>query len=164
MKCRTSRRAVTLVEMLVVVAIIVILAAITTILWGRLDAQAKEKAILNTFGLLDGALAAYHEDQGGFPLQPQPLGTGDPNSHSQLLVSALQSVPASRQVLDLVDRRWMKDQWPWPPRGVPDGAAEIYDPWETAIDYLYRTGDSFPGLRSAGPDKKFATADDIKNR
>ena len=32
------------------------------------------------------------------------------------------------------------------------------------IDYIYVTGDNFPDLVSAGPDKIFGTADDISNK
>ncbi len=42
---------------------------------------------------------------------------------------------------------------------------EIYDPWGTVLNYRYNSGDSFPVLTSAGPDKNHATdGDNITNR
>jgi hypothetical protein len=49
--------------------------------------------------------------------------------------------------------------------GAPIAASpEIYDPWGTALDYRYTPGENFPLMVSAGPDKKFGTADDINNK
>jgi hypothetical protein len=38
------------------------------------------------------------------------------------------------------------------------------DAWGTAIAYKYTTGDAFPVLISAGPDKNFDTKDDLNSQ
>lgn len=159
MKNRTSRHGVTLVEMLVVMAILMMLAGLVAVVWRSLDVQTKEKALQNTLTILDNALTEYKDQDPNdrFPVQTQR----DPNDalvHSQFLYKKLDSVYASREVLYKLDGRWLKNLYLPEPNDV---ILEIYDPWEMPIDYVYVSGDSFFLLRSAGPDKRFGTADDI---
>jgi prepilin-type N-terminal cleavage/methylation domain-containing protein len=74
-------KGLTLIEMLVVVAVILILAGIVISLTWRVDNQAKERALKNTFGLLKSALTEYYDFTDTFPLQPNPT---DPNSDDAL--------------------------------------------------------------------------------
>ena len=60
----------------------------------------------------------------------------------------LYSIPGSRKILDKIG----------------DSPSGIYDPWGMPLDYRYAPGDNFPELISAGPDRKFGTADDLTNR
>jgi type II secretory pathway pseudopilin PulG len=60
----------------------------------------------------------------------------------------LYSIPNSRKILEKIG----------------DSQAAISDPWGMPLDYRYAPGDNFPELISAGPDRKFGTADDITNR
>jgi hypothetical protein len=46
----------------------------------------------------------------------------------------------------------------------PPDPMKVYDPWGVVIDYRYKSGDAFPELISAGPDKTFGTPDDISSR
>ena len=63
-KRRSSRLAFTLVEMLVVVAIILALAAIAVpITLGVLDSSKRDIAIAQSKGLLSGAIKAYQLDE-----------------------------------------------------------------------------------------------------
>ena len=62
--------------------------------------------------------------------------------------SELYSIPGSRKILEKIG----------------DSQAAISDPWGMPLDYRYAPGDNFPELVSAGPDRKFGTADDITNR
>jgi prepilin-type N-terminal cleavage/methylation domain-containing protein len=155
------RRGVTLVEMLVVVGIIVLLAGMVISLVRRVDDQSKEKALNNAFALLKGALQEYYGVTDAFPVQADlNENSADVIAHAKLLYDSLYSVPASRQVLQQISQVLVK--------GSVDQAAadpmKVYDPWGTVIDYRYIAGNNFPELISAGPDKKFDTADDISSK
>ncbi|MHC4354894.1 MAG: type II secretion system protein, partial [Planctomycetota bacterium] len=85
----------TLVEILVVVALIAILATIVVGVAGRIDGRAKENALEGTFVLLDSALQEYRRFTDKFPEQPEnnPVNAA---AHAELLYDALNSVPDSR--------------------------------------------------------------------
>jgi type II secretory pathway pseudopilin PulG len=147
----------TLVEILIVVAVIAVLASMVMAIAARIDTQAKEKALQNMFALLENALQEYYDFWKIFP---------DPNkpgylTHSAALYGQLQSTPSSRKILENIDDSLVKNN--------PNAAAgidmpQLYDPWRTVLDYRYMPGDTFPELISAGPDKIFATADDIRSK
>jgi type II secretory pathway pseudopilin PulG len=156
MKRQTSRVAVTLVEMLVVVGIIVVLAGIVAVVFSRLHGQGKEKAVTNTMTILDAALAEYRDARGLFPV-PE---ANTVEARNESLCRALLDEPQSRVIMDTLDGG---------PRGAlrrvpPPEPTLVYDPWDRPLDYTYRMGDTFPLLRSAGPDRLYQTADDITNR
>ena len=149
MKRRKYNAGFTLAEMLIVVAIIAILATMIVGLAGRIDTQSKERALKSTFALLEGALQEYYEYTGKFP---------DPNmkpylTHSAALYGQLYSTPTSRQILEKISPKLI--------RGNPP---QIYDLWGEVLDYRYKSGDNFPLLVSAGPDRKFDITDDINNK
>ncbi|MBN2131946.1 MAG: type II secretion system protein [Sedimentisphaerales bacterium] len=148
-------RALTLVEILVVVSIIAVLATFAITLTLRVENQSKENALANAFALLETALQEYHEYKGEFPAQP----VRDPNFaavHAELMYEALRSVPASREVLTKINTILVK--------GDSDQRGQMHDVWGTALDYIYVPGDNFPELISAGPDRLFDTGDDISNQ
>jgi prepilin-type N-terminal cleavage/methylation domain-containing protein len=164
MKTRKYKHGLSLVEMLIVVAVIALLATMVIGVASRIDNQSKEKGLKSTFALLEGALEEYKEFQGDFPVPP----AGNFNSvaeraaaYSEYLYGELYSIPSSRKILEKISDSLIQhkvDSGAVPP--VP----EIYDPWETALDYRYVADENFPELVSAGPDKTFGTADDITNR
>ncbi len=156
MKSRKSKHAMTLVEILIVVAVVAVLAGVVMAIAARIDTQAKEKALQNTFALLEGALQEYYDFWKVFP---------DPNKPGYLTRSAalygqLQSTPSSRKILENIDDSFVKNN--------PDAAGvdmpQLYDPWGTVLDYRYLPGDAFPELISAGRDRIFATPDDIRTK
>jgi prepilin-type N-terminal cleavage/methylation domain-containing protein len=154
----------TLVEMLIVVAIIALLATMVVGLAGRIDNQSKERALKSTFALLDSALQEYYEYTGEFPV----ADNADPNLNSEILYAALDSVPPSRTILEKVNSSLIQNNFN--PTAVPP-IPEIYDPWwpnnknkRRVLDYRYALGDTFPKLISSGPDRSFGTADDISSR
>ena len=61
MKSPRHKRAVTLVEMLIVVAIIAILSTILINTFTRIDNQGKERLAKSTFAIIDAALAQFAE-------------------------------------------------------------------------------------------------------
>jgi prepilin-type N-terminal cleavage/methylation domain-containing protein len=155
-------RAVTLIEMLVVLGIIVVLAGIVVTVTLRVDSQSKENTLQNAFAVVKSALRECYEATGGFPLQPVRNSTRAA-AHVESMMQQLLSVPASRQVLEKLSPALV--------RMTPAGQRQLCDPWGTALDYVYvyddklpEQGSDFPELISAGPDKMFGTADDISSR
>ncbi len=160
MKMYKYKYGLTLVEILVVVAIIAILATIVIGIAARINDQSKERGLESTFTLLESALQEYCEDTDKCPLQLEK-NFANALIHSEYLYGELYSIPSSRKILEKVSDSLIKhdvDTGTIPP--VP----EIYDPWGTPLDYRYVPGDNFPELLSAGPDKIFGSGDDISNK
>ena len=160
MKTRRYKHGLSLVEMMIVVGVIALLATMVIGIAGRIDTQAKEKGVESTFALLEGALDEYKEFQGVFPAQPL-TDFVNVSQHSEDLYGELYSIPDSRKILEKVSDSLIKHDFD---TGIVPPVPEIYDPWETPLDYRYAPGDNFPELVSAGPDKIFGNADDITNR
>jgi type II secretory pathway pseudopilin PulG len=148
----------TLIEMVIVVAVIAILVSMVIGISSRIDKQTKEKGLENIFTLLGSALQEYYQYIDKFPEQTEKNFTNAP-AHSEYLYKELQSVPGSRKVLEKINASLLENKF-----GDSSTPPEIYDPWGSALDYRYVTGDNFPELISAGSDKVFGTADDISNR
>jgi prepilin-type N-terminal cleavage/methylation domain-containing protein len=160
MKKYKYKYGITLVEILVVAAIIAVLATMVIGIAARINDQSKERGLESTFTLLESALQEYCESTGKFPEQPEKNYTNAP-IHSEYLYGELNLIPESRKILEKVSDSLIKhdvDTGTIPP--IP----EIYDSWGMVIDYIYVAGDNFPDLVSAGPDKLFGTADDISNK
>ena len=164
MKTRKYKHGLSLVEMLIVVAVIALLATMVIGVASRIDNQSKEKGLKSTFALLEGALEEYREYQGVFPVPPG----GNFNSvaeraavYSEYLYGQLYSIPSSRKILEKISDSLIKHDFD---SGAVPPVPEIYDPWGMPLDYRYEAGDSFPELVSAGPDKIFGNADDITNK
>ena len=158
MKNRKYKHGLTLVEMLIVVAVIALLATMVIGIAARIDNQSKERCLECTCALLEFALQEYCECTGKFPEQPEKNFTNVP-LHSECLCKELHLIPESRKILGKLADSLVKNEY-----GTADTPPEIYDPWGTVLDYRYVPGDNFPELVSAGPDKIFGTADDISNR
>jgi prepilin-type N-terminal cleavage/methylation domain-containing protein len=156
---RHSNRAVTLIEMMMVLGIIVVLAGVVVTLTFRIDSQSKERALDNAFALLGASLREYYEFRDEFPEQTEQ-NSANAVTHIESMLQALRSVPDSRRVLDQLNPALLKSQ-----EGLAD-VPELRDPWGTVLDYVYNPaeGDSFPSLISAGPDKRFGTDDDINSK
>ena len=150
----------TLIEMLVVLAVIVLLAGIVVGVGLGIENQSKKKAVKAAFALLESALQEYYDFTGMFPA----ANDADPNVNCEILYAALDSLPGSRRILENISEKVIHNKFN--PAVVPP-IYEIYDPWGTVIDYRYIASDSFPRLISAGPDKKTGIGfdgDNITNR
>lgn len=157
MKCRTQQPGITLIEMTVVVSILVILAITFKFGMARLESQSKIRAVQRMYKLVDQALYAYREIRPDFP--------------ASMVIEAfyreLVTVPEARDITARIDVTWRRptpistspteDRSDWPP---------THDPWGRRFRYVWDagTGDTFPLLRSSGPDKVYDTQDDILNR
>ncbi len=150
--------AVTLVEMLVVLGVLVILASFVFLATRRLDMQNKERDLDATFLLIKSALTEYHQDTGAFPVQADS-DFDEAEQHGELLYDALRSIPTAREILKGINKAYV--------RGHADAndPANIYDVWGEPLDYRYDPNvGNFPELTSAGPDKQFDTVDDISSK
>ncbi len=163
MKRNMHKKAITIIEMLIVVGIIVILAAIVMQVGGGLDKQAKEQLTRATISTLQGALEEYHNFYDEFP-EPYaivPSLPDEPAFRSEVMYHELYSVPSSRKMLAEINDSLFRDKI------IVDAnnpAPEVYDPWDNAIDYQYvRVLHMFPEVRSAGQDGVYGTPDDITN-
>jgi len=147
----------TLIEILIVVAVIMLLAGMVLGIAAHIDNQSKERAVKATFALLESGLQEYYDFRGVFPV----AADANPNVNCEILYAELNSLPGSREVLEQISDKLMREEHA-SPRDVP----EIYDPWGTVLDYRYNAAvDSFPRLISAGPDRNIdATGDNITNR
>lgn len=157
MKRTEHKMGVTLVEMLIVIAIVTILASLVIGMANQISNQSRGKSLENTFAVLESALDEYREHRAYFPEQPDRL-PANAVAHSEFLYAELGGIPGCRKVLEQISDSLIEDR-------SSDGQAEIYDPWGTVVDYIYdSSSDSFPELISAGPDKKFDSLDDISSR
>ncbi len=162
MKTRRNTYGFTLLEMLIVMTVIVILASMVIGVASHIDARSKENGIENTFVLLDSTLQEYRQFRDKFPEQLEQ-NYANAAAHSEYLYNELDSVPDSRSILEKIDNSLIENKYR--AAGTPGGTGpEIYDPWGTTLDYRYTPGENFPLMVSAGPDKKFGTADDISSK
>jgi type II secretory pathway pseudopilin PulG len=151
--CRCGA-GLTLIEMLVVIGVIVLLASLVVSMTRHVGDQSKERALSYTFSLLKGALREYYEFKDVFP----DANGITPVDRAAYLYAQLDSVPASRRVLQQISQALVRGSVD------PPDPMKVYDPWGVVIDYRYKSGDAFPELISAGPDKTFGTPDDISSR
>jgi len=158
METRKYECGLTLVEMLVVVVVIAVLATMVISIAGRIDNQGKERGLKALLAQLDAAIQEYRDFTSAFPAQPEKNFANAP-AHSELLYKELDAIPSSHSVLTKIDDSFIENKY-----GTADTPAEIYDPWGTALDYIYAPGSNYPTLTSAGADKVFGTPDDITNR
>lgn len=160
---RDANRGVTLIEMLIVVGVIAILASMIIAVASRVDNQGKERNLQATFLQLENALQEYYDNKGSFPdlfiIRDRQTPYYDAYSDIAIIYDQLYSLPDSRKMLEKINTSFIKNNINM------NNALEVYDPWGTVLGYFYITGDNFPVITSAGPDKNFNTGtDNITNR
>lgn len=153
---RTLRAGFSLMEMLVVIAIIVLLAGITFGGFNFVKAkQARSQAEIQ-LKLLENALVAYHADNGEYPPNPQANG----EDGTQRIYEALYPTSENEKTY-LPELNPENDSQGWLQGQTTGPNLMIYDPWGN--EFRYRTNDpdnpdsiiaSNPDfdLWSAGPD------------
>ena len=167
MNTRRYKYGLSLVEMLIVIGVVALLATMVISVASRIDNQAKEKALDNTFALLEGALEEYKDFTGEFPVAMNV----DPNTNSEILYGLLNEISVSRKILEKISGSQIQNKYSAVGVSLDESSPEIYDPWGTVLNYLYNpVTDNFPQLISAGPDERFhspgpdgqfGTADDV---
>ncbi len=158
MKVKIKQFGLTLVELLIVIALIVILVSMVLIATNRSRLGSEEYLTRATIEMLDTALQEYYDYTDDFPV-PNFLPETDFDSiyywHNASLCFQLNSTQSSKSVIEKIADSQKK---------VIDKYLVIVDAWGTAFEYLYEKGvNTFPVIISAGPDRDFETADDIKN-
>ena len=138
-RSRSRRRGgFTLMEVLLVLAILVILGSLGSVMYVNAQKKAQLDAARSQIGLFDSALGTYYVSMGEFP-------------SSQAGLEALRSPPADARRPDswmaFFDRDIPLDPWDHPYQYVNPGThnTDKYDIW------------------SAGPDGQDGTDDDIGN-
>lgn len=133
---RTRRHAFTLVEMLLVLVILAVLAAIVIPKFAGRSQQAKETAAKSQISSLELALDSFEVDTGAYPQGAAGL-------------NALIDQPSGAQ-------NW---KGPYLKKGVPP------DPWGNPYSYSYPGKNNPKGydLASMGPDGRAGGDDDITN-
>ena len=193
MKARRHKTGVTLVEMLIVVAVIAVLVTMVIGIAARIDTKGKEQLTRSTFALLNAALGQFH-DYGyryphlnyydlKFPLDCNSISDADFKKalgattlltgeylKSDVWYFFLSRVPTSRKTLDKIDES-LKQGTNIIFNDEEYSLLRILDPWGTALRYRYdydytspEDKGNFPVITSAGPDETFGTADDITSR
>ena len=92
-----------LVEMLVVVALIALLASIMLGVAELIDSRSKDRALKATFVLLDGALGEYYDYWDRFP-DPNKVNTPPFPSRSAALYAQLDSTPGCRDIIEKLSK------------------------------------------------------------
>lgn len=219
-KSYENKTGLTLVEMLVVVAIIVVLTTMVIGLAGRISDHSREQLATNTIAIITAALGQFQDYKyqyknwpytdfdfppdcndfavaaiqttlesalgltaGSVLINPAATHNNPGYSGSEVMYFFLSIVPESRRTLDKIDES-LKTNLGLDSQPVnisltyPDGSitvsplVRIIDPWGITLKYDYYNEVSldplsrrnFPEITSAGPDKKFGTADDISSR
>jgi len=149
------KTAVTLIEMLIVIAVMSLMVSLVLGIAGSIQTQNNVRLTRDTIALLDSALQQYYDYHSMFP---QSAGA-DVEQRSQLLYEQLHALAESRRILEKINGSMIKNLY-----GGGSSWPEIYDAWNRPINYIYVDGWVFPKLVSAGSDKEFGTGDDITNR
>ena len=194
------KKAFTLIEVLVTLAIILILAGALLTARRYLRVRAERQLTASAIEVISTALQQYYDQTGSFP--PQVNGLDDTLSGSkdglrtamspqsvnivndvhiddltaracwtsETLFYFLDRVSQSKAILNSLSNRMLTNKGKMGVGLQVQIGATTYDwvrfvdAWGTAIAYKYTTGDAFPVLMSAGPDKSFETSDDLNNQ
>jgi prepilin-type N-terminal cleavage/methylation domain-containing protein len=192
-----GKKAFTLIEVLVTLAIILILAGALLTAGKYLRVLAERQLTVSAIEVIGTALQQYYDQTGDFPptvynldddtkglslktvMSPLPVSIvngvhiDDATKRacwtSETLFYFLDRVPQSKAVLSGLSNRMLTNKGKTGTVQVQIGATtydwvRFVDAWGTAIAYKYTTGDAFPVLISAGPDKAFDTKDDLKSQ
>lgn len=177
---RRHRRGFSLMELIVVVAIIVVLAGLTMAGFGLANQQSARKQAKVQLGLIENALENYNSDNRSYPPHPDPMGEkGDEVLYKYLYYDGFEARESGGVVyMPEFDpennagtgkvksgQKWMEGK---------GQQARVLDPWGQY--WRYRSGDSTGAqntdfdLWSIGPDGKTNAdpkhpdcADDIRN-
>ena len=149
---KQNKNGLTLIEILAAIAIVAILAAGLYIAGSRAETQAKIKLTESTIQMLSAALEQYYGFYKSFPDPAASYPTGCTLSIEKLYYK-LSTAPDAKIILNKINSSLIKD-------ADKNGYPEVVDAWGTAFKYEYTSGNNFPVITSAGPDKDFSKTDD----
>lgn len=170
MRHKKHKPGVTLIEILVAVAVIVIMAGVLWKMGRGLESQGMVQRQKEAFTILDSALQAYYEEAGAFP-EVLREDVQDELSWAQasteFVWQSLLAVPESRFAAERLSSELLKNNYVSPEASNRDWP-EIYDVWGRPVEYVWDVEMAFPLLRSRGPNGSYEDpnelADDITNR
>lgn len=152
-----TRRAFTLIELLTVIAIIALLAAITFPVYSRVKDSANRSADLSHMNTLRSALQLYESDQGGYP--PALLGyvtlyTSGPNAGNVIPADQLKNgFLYNRRLPSLTDLKPAYNRF---------GPTEVLNDDPGKDDVVFPNKDTEPGaIFDANGDGSITSADDV---
>ena len=167
----------TLIEILVVVAVIVVLAGALWKMGHGLEVKGQVQQQNEAFAILDSALQEYYEVTGQFP---EALVITDVNdfvlaqARTEFMWQRFLGVAESRFVAKRLSDALLKNlyvsanQVTWPKPHIYKDGPEIYDVWGNPVEYLWHANMAFPLLRSYGPNGVLedpnVPSDDMTNR
>ncbi|OHB55818.1 MAG: hypothetical protein A2173_10225 [Planctomycetes bacterium RBG_13_44_8b] len=159
---RQAHSGLTLVELLVAITIMAILAAGLYTVSSRVEKQAKEKLTKSTIDNLCTALEQYHDFYGKFP-DITVAGDYPPDCNGiERLYHSLGLAPDAKKILGKLHPSMIVDN----EKNESPAAIypEIVDAWGQPFRYTYSSGNNFPVITSAGPNKKSGDDDDISSK
>lgn len=121
------RRAFTIVEILVVVGIIAIIAAISFPAFMAQTERAHIEEMRSQLRILDAALSQYQREFGRYPLSS---GTGDNAGIETMLAGLRATAGGGPFIKEHLIERWLTD-------ADGDGRQELADPWRTPWIYFH---------------------------
>jgi len=148
------RTGLTLTELLVVIALIVVLASIVLVIARGVQATSYGAATKELMALLRNAAGSYHFFWGSWP--PQDSKTDREDCKTVELVKAFRTTPEPAKVLEKIDRRFFAS---------PNDELLLTDAWGSPILYVVWEGE--PLFVSPGPDTSFGfgtSSNDRKRR
>ncbi|MFA6186311.1 MAG: prepilin-type N-terminal cleavage/methylation domain-containing protein [Phycisphaerae bacterium] len=171
MKIKKQQLGITLVELIIVIAIIVIMAAAVYVVRKPAEDKGKIELTKSTIELLCGAIEQYNKFYNEFPDPndvdniPNYFSTdcdseaADPNK-AERLSYRLSLCPDAVAILNQINPKMVKN------KNNADDILEYIDAWGMEFRYEYTKPEkwNFPRITSAGPDGKFNTADDITSK
>lgn len=177
MRKYSEQSGFSLVEVLVVIAVLAILAGTLMGFSKRLRQQADEKLCKATIDILITAIEQYYDYHGEFPAYDPVLEDVAPareNYAIEILHDCLYSLPGSRKLCEQIQVSQIGDtDTDLSGKLVKDGRIEFLDPWGNALDYQTGIIDAsnnyvpwtFPVIVSGGPDGDLTTtADNISSK
>ncbi|MCX5632103.1 MAG: prepilin-type N-terminal cleavage/methylation domain-containing protein [Phycisphaerae bacterium] len=159
---RQAHSGLTLMEILVAIMIIAILAAGLYSVSNYVEKQAQAKLTESTIEILSAAIEQYHDFYGKFPDITVASDYPANCDGIERLYYKLSLAPDAKNILNQINSSMIKNV---DKNELPQIYLEIVDIWGTDFRYSYNSGDNFPLIESAGPDKNFNTpADNISSK
>jgi prepilin-type N-terminal cleavage/methylation domain-containing protein len=181
---KQNKKGLTLVEILMAIAIVAVLSAGLYMVGSRVETQAKIKQTQSIIEMLSAALEQYRDANSCFPFvadntfKRQPdlesklngvvsVSTGVPADYDDHYASDdalyyyLNRIPASKKIIGTINsslitnKDYMKREYFITISGTTYPLLHFIDAWGMPFRYTYATGDNFPVITSAGPDRDF---------